>query len=52
MYIGGVDTSSLGRFRSHSKREMSWRSKMATSPSRMNEGAANSATAFTSSGKR
>jgi len=52
MYIGGVIISCLGRVRSHSKREMSWRSKMATSPSRTIEGASRSARAFTSSGKR
>jgi len=52
MYSGGVDTSCLGRARDHSKREMSWLSKMVISPSRTSEGASSPSTAFTSSGKR
>ena len=52
MYIGGVASSCLGRARSHSKREIGWRSKMAISPSRTSEDAPSPSTAFTNSGKR
>jgi hypothetical protein len=52
MFIGGVQTSCPGRVRSHSKREMSRRSKMAISPSRISAGRLGSVTAFRSSGKR